>query len=111
MYKKGDKKAALQLMKKKKLVESVITAKDRQYQNLLTMMQQLAQSKQTKELLDIYRTSSTTFKEMLHRQGLTTENVCDFGLHFDRNCVKHFCLQFEKELNLQLKNISRWFNA
>lgn len=75
VFKKGDKKAALQWMKKKKRVEEEIAQKDKQYQNLLVMLQQVAQSKQTREIVEIYRESSAAFKAALNRQGLTVDNV------------------------------------
>lgn len=75
IFKKGDKKTALQWMKKKKRVEEEINQKDKQYQNLLIMLQQVAQSKQTREIIEIYKESSTAFKAALNRQGLTIDNV------------------------------------
>uniref|UniRef100_A0A915CW07 Charged multivesicular body protein 7 n=1 Tax=Ditylenchus dipsaci TaxID=166011 RepID=A0A915CW07_9BILA len=60
---------------KKKRVEKDITDKDVQYQRLLAMVEQLAQSKQTKEIIDIYKAGSKAFKDTLARQGLTPENV------------------------------------
>lgn len=62
-------------MKKKKRVEEEIAQKDKQYQNLLVMLQQVAQSKQTREIIDIYKESAAAFKAALNRQGLTVEKV------------------------------------
>lgn len=70
-----DKKSALSIMRKVARLRKELTDKDVQYQRLLGMLEQLAQSKQTKEIIEVYKAGSKAFKETLARQGLTLENV------------------------------------
>lgn len=49
--------------------------KDGQYCKLLEMLEQIAQTRQTKEVLDAYKAGNKAFKEALGRQGLTVENI------------------------------------
>jgi phage shock protein A len=70
-----DKNAALQALRKKKRVEKEMTDKDAQYQRLVGMLEQLAASKQTREILDAYKSATKAYKDALERQGLTVDNV------------------------------------
>lgn len=72
---KGDKTAALAALRKKKRVEKELIDKDNQYQRLVQMLQQLADSKQTKEIMDVYKLGTEAYKNALQRQGLTLEKV------------------------------------
>jgi molecular chaperone GrpE (heat shock protein) len=72
---KKDKKTALQIMRKVALIRKSLADKDVQYQKLLGILEQLAQTKQTKEIIEGYKACSKAFKETLARQGLTSENV------------------------------------
>ena len=49
--------------------------KDGQYCKLLEMLEQIAQTRQTKEVLDAYKAGNKAFKDALGRQGLTVENI------------------------------------
>ncbi|KAH7717176.1 Protein T24B8.2 [Aphelenchoides avenae] len=71
----GDKSAAMRHMRASKRSEKEIIDKDNQCQRLLGMLQSLVQTKETRELLDVYRDSSRAFKESLKRQGLDIKNV------------------------------------
>lgn len=62
-------------MRKVARVRKEIQDKDIQYQRLLSILEQLASSKQTKEIIDVYKAGSQAFKETLARQGLTPEKV------------------------------------
>lgn len=53
-----DKTAALQALRKKKRAEKEMQDKDVQYQRLVGMLEQLATSKQSREILDAYKTVS-----------------------------------------------------
>lgn len=70
-----DKKGALNIMRKVARVRKDIQDKDIQYQRLLSILEQLASSKQTKEIIDVYRQGSNAFKETMVRQGLTPDKV------------------------------------
>jgi charged multivesicular body protein 7 len=70
-----DKKGALNIMRKVTRVRKEIQDKDIQYQRLLSILEQLASSKQTKEIIDVYKAGSQAFKETLERQGLTPDKV------------------------------------
>lgn len=70
-----DKKGALNIMRKVARVRKEIQDKDIQYQRLLSILEQLASSKQTKEIIEVYKAGSAAFKETLERQGLTPEKV------------------------------------
>lgn len=70
-----DKSAALQALRKKKRVEKEMTEKDAQYQRLVGMLEQLAASKQTREILDAYKSATKAYKDALERQGLTVDKV------------------------------------
>ena len=72
---KGDRKSALNILRRKKRVEKDLHDKDIQCQRLLSMLEQLVQTKQTRDIIDIYKTSTQAFKASLARQGLTVENV------------------------------------
>ncbi|KAI1729652.1 snf7 domain-containing protein [Ditylenchus destructor] len=71
----NDRKGAMNYLRKKKRVQKDIEDKDVQYQRLLSMLEQLAQTKQTKEIIDIYKAGSKAFKDTLARQGLTVADV------------------------------------
>lgn len=73
--KRGDKKSALASMKRFKLLEKEIDNKDSQYQNLFQMLQNISQSKQNREILNIYQSSTKAFKNTLSRERLTVDNV------------------------------------
>jgi len=70
-----DKKAALNIMRKVARIRKELQDKDIQYQRLLGMLEQLAQTKQTKEIIEVYKAGSKAFKETLARQGLTPESI------------------------------------
>ncbi|KAL3090028.1 hypothetical protein niasHS_006480 [Heterodera schachtii] len=70
-----DKKGALNIMRKVARVRKDIQDKDVQYQRLLAMLEQLAASKQTKEIIDVYKQGSNAFRETMARQGLTPDKV------------------------------------
>ncbi|KAI6242730.1 hypothetical protein M3Y99_00179300 [Aphelenchoides fujianensis] len=70
-----DKTAALQALRKKKRAEKEMTDKDVQYQRLVGMLEQLASSKQSREILDAYKAGTRAYKEALERQGLTLDKV------------------------------------
>uniref|UniRef100_A0A914C8I5 Charged multivesicular body protein 7 n=1 Tax=Acrobeloides nanus TaxID=290746 RepID=A0A914C8I5_9BILA len=72
---KGDRKSALNILRRKKRAEKDLHDKDIQCQRLLSMLEQLVQTKQTREIIDIYKTSTQAFKASLARQGLTVENI------------------------------------
>lgn len=72
---KGDRKSALNILRRKKRAEKDLHDKDIQCQRLLSMLEQLVQTKQTRDIIDIYKTSTQAFKASLARQGLTVENV------------------------------------
>jgi hypothetical protein len=74
-HRAGDRNSALLHLKKKKRAEKDVRDKDIQCERLLSMLEQLAQTKQTREILDVYRSSSKAFKESLNRQGLHIDNV------------------------------------
>jgi len=73
--KKGDKKAALEFLRKKKQTTDQIAAKDGQYRHMVNMLETLAQTKQSKETVEAYKAGAKAFKETLARQGLTLEDV------------------------------------
>ncbi|KAL3069557.1 hypothetical protein niasHT_038273 [Heterodera trifolii] len=68
-----DKKGALNIMRKVARVRKDIQDKDVQYQRLLAMLEQLAASKQTKEIIDV----SNAFREAMARQGLTPDKALE----------------------------------
>ncbi|KAI3421059.1 hypothetical protein GPALN_014685 [Globodera pallida] len=70
-----DKKGALNTMRKVARVRKDIQDKDVQYQRLLAMLEQLASSKQTKEIIEVYQQGSNAFRETMARQGLTSDKV------------------------------------
>ncbi|CAD5216586.1 unnamed protein product [Bursaphelenchus xylophilus] len=72
---KGDKMAALSAMKKKKRAEKELLDKDNQCQKLLQMMEQLAATKQTREIMDVYKMGTDAYKGALQRQGLTMDKI------------------------------------
>lgn len=75
LVKKGDKTAALGSLRKKKRSEKELLDKDNQYQRLLQMLEQLANSKQTREIIDVYKMGTEAYKNALARQGLTLDKV------------------------------------
>lgn len=62
-------------MRASKRAEKETIDKDNQCQRLLGVLQNLVQTRETRELLDVYRDSSRAFKESLKRQGLDIKNV------------------------------------
>ncbi|KAI6184030.1 hypothetical protein M3Y97_00552400 [Aphelenchoides bicaudatus] len=70
-----DKTAALHALRKKKRAEKEMQDKDVQYQRLVGMLEQLATSKQSREILDAYKTATAAYKSALERQGLSLDKV------------------------------------
>lgn len=66
---------ATNILRKKKRVEKDLESKNGQYGQLLDMLAKIAESRQTKEVLDAYRIGNQAFKEALNRQGLSPETV------------------------------------
>uniref|UniRef100_A0A915M5G5 Charged multivesicular body protein 7 n=1 Tax=Meloidogyne javanica TaxID=6303 RepID=A0A915M5G5_MELJA len=72
---RGDKKGALNIMKKVALIRKEVQDKEIQYQRLHSVFQQLTDSKHKKDMIDVLKTCSVTVKETLNRHGLTPEKV------------------------------------
>ena len=70
-----NKKQALNIIAKRKRVEKDILNKDKQYQQLMAMLGKIAESRQTKEVLDAYKIGNEAFKSALDRQGLSVESI------------------------------------
>ncbi|CAD5212357.1 unnamed protein product [Bursaphelenchus okinawaensis] len=75
LLKNGDKTGALIAMKKKKRAEKDLLDKDNQCQRLLQMMEQLTATKQTREIMDVYKMGSDAYKSALRRQGLSMDKI------------------------------------
>ncbi|KAK0410537.1 hypothetical protein QR680_005183 [Steinernema hermaphroditum] len=71
----GDKVMAAAHLRKKKKVEKDIQDKDAQYQKLITILEQLSQSKHTNEILSAYRAGNEAFKATMSSHGLTADKV------------------------------------
>uniref|UniRef100_A0A914PWB1 Charged multivesicular body protein 7 n=1 Tax=Panagrolaimus davidi TaxID=227884 RepID=A0A914PWB1_9BILA len=66
---------AKNIILKKKLIEKEMDNKNSHFQQLSTMLAKIFESRQTAEILNAYKLGNETFKDVLDREGLTSDDI------------------------------------